>query len=64
MSIFYVSDFFVCYSFFIFIMVALPRGQIVHDAESGLPPKGGGGSPPTALIPARSKCFRKALIQQ
>lgn len=38
MFIFYVSDFFVCYSFFIFIMVVLHRGQIVHDAESEFPP--------------------------
>jgi len=25
--------------FSFFIMVALPRGQIVHDAESGFPPE-------------------------
>lgn len=55
MFIFYVSDFFVCYSFFIFITVLLPRGQIVHDAKSGFPPKGVSGSPPTGLVTARSK---------
>lgn len=64
MFIFYVSDFFVCYSFFIFIMVVLHRGQIVHDAESEFPPRGGGGSPPTGPITGRSKSLRKTQTQQ
>lgn len=34
MFIFYVYDFFVCYSFFIVIAVVLPRGRIVHADES------------------------------
>lgn len=64
MFIFYVSDFFVCYSFFIVIVVVLPRRRIVHADESVFPPKGVGGSPLTSLITARSKDIRKVLIQQ
>lgn len=37
MFIFYVSDFFFCYSFFIFMIVLLPRRQLVHDFEGGFP---------------------------
>lgn len=62
MFIFYVSDFFVCYSFFIFIVMASRRGQILRGAESGFPAKGVSGSPPTGLITAWSKYLRKALI--
>lgn len=62
MFIFYVSDFFVCYSFF--ILITVPTRQNVHDAESGVPPKGVSGSPPKGLITAMSKYFKKSLAQQ
>lgn len=59
----YVSDFFVCYSFFIFIMAMLSRGQIVHDEESGFPPKGVSGSPHAGFITARREYLRRAPVQ-
>lgn len=63
MFIFYVSDFFVCYSFFIVIAVVLPRGRIVQADDCVFPPKGaGGGSPLTGLVTTRNKDLRKVLI--
>lgn len=54
MFIFYVSDFFVCYSFFIVIAVVLPRGRIVHADESVFPLNGvGGSSQISSLLGAR-----------
>lgn len=64
MFIFYVSDFFVCYSFFIVIVVVLPRGRIVQADDGVFPPKGAGGSTLRGLISIRSKDFKKVLIQQ
>lgn len=49
---------------FSFSLWQLSRAQIVHDAESGFPPKGVSGSPPTGPITARHKYLGRAPIQQ